>query len=179
MRTFPQSVLDAISSIALTLMNYDPDTGYVSWRPGRKYAKRKPGERLGCSDQRKGYRVIYITIPGRTVQVKEHRLAWLIFYGVWPDGEIDHINHDTADNRMINLRCVSGAENSKNASLRKTNKSGYTGVHYCKRARKWKAQHNVSGKRMCVGLFGTAEEANTAVSASRAAHGYHRNHGID
>ena len=40
-----------------------------------------------------------------------HRLAWLMAYGVWPSGDIDHINGDRQDNRLCNLRDVSHSRN--------------------------------------------------------------------
>jgi len=35
-----------------------------------------------------------------------HRMAWAIYYGKWPELEIDHINGDRSDNRIKNLRDV-------------------------------------------------------------------------
>ena len=36
-----------------------------------------------------------------------HRVAWALYHGAWPDKQIDHINGNTKDNRIVNLRCVS------------------------------------------------------------------------
>lgn len=35
---------------------------------------------------------------------KAHRLAWIYVYGKVPKGIIDHINGDSLDNRIVNLR---------------------------------------------------------------------------
>jgi len=43
-----------------------------------------------------------------------HRLAWLYVYGVWPDGDTDHINRNKHDNRIANLRSCSRSENMLN-----------------------------------------------------------------
>lgn len=41
---------------------------------------------------------------------------------------IDHLNHDTLDNRKENLRIVTNSVNQRNASIRKDNKTGVKGV---------------------------------------------------
>jgi hypothetical protein len=47
-----------------------------------------------------GYR--YIEIDG--VEYKACDLAWLYVHGAWPIGEIQHINGNRDDNRLVNLR---------------------------------------------------------------------------
>lgn len=62
-----------------------------------------------------------------------------------PDNlEVDHINHDTLDNRKSNLRIVTGRQNCFNQGLSKANKSGHKGVSWSEQRRKW-----------CVYLCGT------------------------
>ena len=56
-----------------------------------------------------------------------HRVIWAMHYGEWPD-QVDHINHDKADNRIENLRTVTHSENARNRKLNKNNTSGHAGV---------------------------------------------------
>lgn len=179
MRTFSADVLASVAAVVIAQMDYDPLTGDISWKPGRKWAKRRSGEPLGCDDGRKGYRVIYITIEGKTRQHKAHRLAWLIYHGSWPDGEIDHINHDKTDNRICNLRVVTSAENSKNKGMNAANSSGYTGVHYCKSRKAWIGQYAKDRRKFYLGRFSSAIAASEAVRAARLSAGFHENHGHD
>lgn len=58
-----------------------------------------------------------------------HRIVWEMFNGVLETSEnIDHINGDSADNRLHNLRIVSHAKNMRNCKQRVDNKTGVTGV---------------------------------------------------
>lgn len=54
--------------------------------------------------------------------------------------EIDHIKHNTKDNRKCMLRVVSHSENQKNNQLASNNTSGFTGVFYDKRDGFWYAR---------------------------------------
>lgn len=62
-------------------------------------------------------------------QYKVHRVVWELFNGViGNDREVDHINGDSSDNKLSNLRLVSHAVNMRNTKRRRRNTSGVTGV---------------------------------------------------
>lgn len=170
-------ILNAARAVILEWMNYDPDSGDICWKEGRKYAK-KVGVPLGslCG---KGYLVIYITLAGKTMAFKAHRIAWLIHAREWPRGEIDHINHIRTDNRIVNLRVVSTRENLANKGIYKSNRSGVTGVHFCSRRNAWIGQYQKDKTKVYVGRFSSPELAARAVQEARAREGFHVNHGDD
>jgi len=73
--------------------------------------------------------------------------------------QIDHINGNTLDNRRCNLRLCTKQQNMYNQKMRCDNTSGYTGVDYDKRRKKWRARISVNRKEIHLGLFDTFEEA--------------------
>ena len=77
---------------------------------------------------------------------------------------VDHINHNGLDNRNSNLRIVNKAENCRNHNGNKNNTSGYNGVCWFKRDKKWKAQIMVNYKNMHLGYY---DDINDAVESRR------------
>ena len=69
---------------------------------------------------------------------KEHRIIMMLCFGHVPENaEIDHINHVRDDNRLFNLRFVTGSENSRNKSVSSKSTTGVTGVYFSKAHRKY------------------------------------------
>lgn len=75
---------------------YDPITGLVT------NTKRRVGYELN------GY--IVVKIRGRNVQV--HKIGWFLVHGKWPR-EMDHLDRNGMNNRLVNLEPVTHAENNK------------------------------------------------------------------
>jgi hypothetical protein len=74
---------------------------------------------------------------------------------------IDHINGDSLDNRQDNLRMSTVSENQHNQKVRK-NISGYKGVHWHKRIKKWHAKIKVEMNDIHLGYFSDRVEAAKA-----------------
>lgn len=141
------------------LFDYDPETGIIRWmvRKGSVQAGTVAG-----SPNDRGY--IQIRIDKTTYRA--HRLAWLIFYGRWPENQIDHINGIRTDNRIKNLREANAAQNAQNQRTASSdNKSGYLGVSVFRN--KWQAQIMVNGKNRYIGVYDTPEEAHEAYLAKK------------
>ena len=155
-------------------VNYDPDTGLLTWRLHATRAA-KIGKPLGTVVGQlpdKGY--IVITLFGTTYQA--HRLAWLHYYGQFPEKQIDHIDHDRTNNKLSNLRESSLHTNMKNKSLYTTNTTGYSGV--TPHGDFWLARIGVNGTKVLLGSFRTFEEAVAARKAAEKLLDYHENHGL-
>ncbi len=78
--------------------------------------------------------------------------------------KVDHINHDTLDNRRSNLRIVSNRVNRLNSKARMLGlgSSTFPGVTKHKKSGKWQAQINIPGRKNYIGLFDTEVEAHEA-----------------
>ena len=101
-----------------------------------------------------GYRVVCISFQGKRYNILAHRLAWYIYKGIMPKGQIDHIDRDPANNLEINLRDVTHSVNQHNRKAKGYTIEKSTGKYY--------AQIKLEGKQHFLGRFNTPEEA-TAV----------------
>lgn len=95
---------------------------------------------------------------GKRITVSMHREILDAHPGV----EVDHRNADGLDNRRVNLRLATKAENGRNRLTPINNTSGYKGVYWHERHRKWYAQITVEKKRAHLGHFDSAEDAARA-----------------
>jgi len=87
--------------------------------------------------------------------------------------KVDHINHDTLDNRKSHLCIKSHAENIRN-SRRRLGVSGVRGVYRAAKSNKskpWKAQVGFNGRDIFLGDFPTIELAARAVEDFHVEHG--------
>lgn len=171
------------------LLRYDPETGQLFWRArpvslfraghfsaehnAAKWNTRYAGKPTTPSLGSEGY--ARCTINGRLYHA--HRIIWALHYGEWPEGCIDHINRDRADNRISNLRVVTVAENNKNRSLQTNNTSGVAGVCWKACRSLWRAQINHHGEVLWLGDFPKRRQAIAARRDAERRYGYHENHG--
>lgn len=101
-------------------------------------------------------------VSGRVL--KQHRLIMGILDD--PTYEVDHIFHDTTDNRRDKLRLATRSINSFNRRIGKLNTSGTAGVYWSKSAKKWCAQISFNG---CKNYLGSFQDYESAVNARKSA----------
>lgn len=172
------------------VIEYDPLSGLLSWKPRdeswfndskqfsaltlmRTWNRRFAGKRALATIHSNGY--LHGPILARHYYA--HRAAWAIEFGQWPEDQIDHINGVKTDNRIVNLRCVSDAENRKNMPRPKNNGSGVVGVSWYTPRRAWRARIRHQGRDLHVGYFGSFDEAVSARKQVAKELDFHANHG--
>lgn len=103
----------------------------------------------------------WIAVNGK--QAFRARVVWEMHNGPIPKGaHIDHINHDTLDDRIENLRLTTRSQNM--ANRRAYSKSGFKGVNAHKS--KWRARINVAGRMRNLGLYDSPEIAALVFNAA-------------
>lgn len=81
---------------------------------------------------------------------------------------IDHINHDTLDNRKENLRLAQANKNLKNRHGKNSNNtSGYRNVSLDKKLGKWIVQLIVNGKNTVIEKFDDVHKAGAFAKIKR------------
>lgn len=136
------------------ILEYEPLTGVLTWRvPPRTHPKliNRPAGAVV-----KGY--LLVKIDGRGC--KGHHLAWLLTYGDWPSREIDHRNLKRLDNRIVNLRLASPAQNQAN-KIRRSGKKVAKGVRLLPSGN-FNARIKVKGVLLSLGVFASEQEASDA-----------------
>jgi hypothetical protein len=161
----------------LEIWDYIP--GYNNYKVSSKGEvwSVKGNQFLKSSPNEKGYHMVNLYKDGKPKTHKIHRLVALTFYFVDDDDDddklqVDHIDQDKTNNNLLNLRFCSNSENRRNIGLTKTNTSGYKGVSWNKRYKKWLAQIQINRKKKHLGYFNDKDEAYEAYkTASKQYHG--------
>lgn len=148
--------------VLLAKYDYDPETGRIM--------RKETGE-PAFATLHAGY------LKGSVCNSRcyAHRVIWKMVHGVEPKF-IDHINGDTTDNRLINLRAVEFAENCRNRKLPTNNTSGIMGVSWCSRQKSWMGTIRYDGRRHAK-WFKSKDEAALWRKDMEVTLGFHENHG--
>lgn len=109
------------------------------------------GNVAGCTVTKKdGRRVCHVMFSRKLYFA--HRIIWELHNGAIPDGmEIDHINGDSTDNRIENLRLATREVNTRNRKKFRNNTSGSAGVSSQERwgTINWRASWRDENGKLC------------------------------
>ena len=117
----------ALEAHIISTYRYDEETGKLI---NKKWNREYPGMIHWT-----GYVYVWVYFRGERFSLWKHRLVFFLVTGRFPK-EIDHINGIKTDNRIENLREVSGSENclNKDCQWKKNPDSGLPGIHKRRRA---------------------------------------------
>jgi len=159
-----------------SILDYDPETGIFTWkfRPGligkQKTFNSKFANKEAGSIDLNGYKRVWI--KGHHYYC--HRLAFLYVYGEITKYQIDHIDTDTSNNCIKNLRPATRLQNAQN--IIKANKdnlsTGLLGASLIKKTGKYRARIKFNNVQYDLGHnFKTAQDAHKAyIAAKRKLH---------
>lgn len=131
-----------------------------------------PGKMAGHNSfhTRKNRRqAVSVEISGKVYMI--HRIIWEMHHGPIPDGMvIDHIDGDSWNNKIENLRVCTQKQNTFNNV--RSGRNYPKGVYMRKKVKeRWVAYITINGRNKYLGSFDTMSEASTAYAAASA--GYH------
>jgi hypothetical protein len=138
------------TEILWELFSLNPLTGRLYWNTHR--VARRIGKPFGCT-----FNSGYIVGEISEVKYSAHRLVWKWVQGTDPN-EIDHADHNRANNAPWNLRSVTRSGNH-------CNRSGVRGWTKTPLGR-YKALICIHKVQRYLGTFDTAEEARAAYDAA-------------
>lgn len=158
-----------------TSITYDRLTG--EFRYSLSSGNRKAGDFAGtvCTVSKKAKAIKYLKIfvDGRSQLA--HRIVMEKMHGDISGKLVDHINGNTLDNRLDNLRLATHTENNKNAGFNPRSKTGINGVYVS--FGRFYARITVNKKNIHLGSFGALFDAVCARKAALLRYGFHENHG--
>lgn len=161
------------------LVDFDPNTGDLTWKKRREDLFKTTASARSWNTRYAGRPAFTNEIDGKYLKSSifnryylAHRVAWVVFYGSWPEGEIDHVNGNPSDNRISNLRIATSSENKANVACRRGHGSVYKGVSFDKKKGMWQARIGYKQERKHLGHFHNEIDARDAYNkASKDMHG--------
>ena len=152
-------------------LDYNPETGILTWKVSPRPSV-KVGQEAGSHRNKR-----YLGVRFKQKDYGYHRIAYFIYHGVDPlENEIDHIDGNSLNNKIDNLRLATRSQNVINRQFQKNNKSGVVGVHWEKKYQKWQARISYKNKKIHLGYFDDIEEAKAArIAAEKKYFGEYRN----
>lgn len=188
MKPKPSHLLPA-PTLLRELLHYEPETGKLYWK-SRDISMFRDGawtaeHRWKAWNSTWANKEAFTAIDHRGYHegtllsrvYRAHRIVWALVHGEWPTDQIDHLNGNGLDNRIINLRVVPNRLNGKNLKRSKRNTSGVTGVSWQANMSKWSASIHYDGKSIHLGYFSDINDAAAARKSAEAIYEYHPNHG--
>jgi hypothetical protein len=149
----------------IELFDVYSDEGKFVWKNVSKHHKRLNGQEAGCPALNQNGKT-YWNIKINNKRYKRSRLMFLYVYGEFPNPCVDHINGNSLDDRIENLREATVIENAWNHKKRKRKINLPMGVRNMANG-KFQARISYKGKQLHLGVFDTPDEAKAIYETKR------------
>jgi hypothetical protein len=134
---------------------FDYVNGELYWKHktiSRNRVSKKGGLKAGYTTHG------YLRLQVDKVKYYNHQIIFLMHNGYIPDC-IDHIDGNTLNNSIENLRVANKSSNACNSKMREDNTSGHRNVVWHKKSNKWAARVQINSKSKHLGVFDDFEFA--------------------
>lgn len=131
--------------------------GELLWNKGAR-----KGRKAGYFDKSRGRN--YVKFLGGNWKIS--RLVFFMHHGFLPK-YVDHIDNDSRNDRLENLRACTRSQNNKNRRKPRNNSSGTKGIYFNKRSKRWIVGIRNDGEYFYGGSFKQKEEAEIVANKMR------------
>ncbi len=147
------------------LFYVDMERGKLIWKKPPRNHPRLLGMEAGSP--RAGHSKTYWVIKIGRVAYRRGRLVFLAAHGHFPEPCVDHINGNSLDDRIENLREATVAENARNHKTRARRINLPMGVRVLRSSGRFQARISLDGKQFHLGAYDTPEQASAVYLAKR------------
>lgn len=130
----------------------------LEYRDGKLYWKKSRGRIKIGAEAGTVNTAGYVVVTINQKKFLAHRLIFALHHGYYPK-YIDHDNRDKLDNRIENLRACTQSENMRNATIRRSSRSGLKNVTWSNQCKKWVVHLTLNERLTHIGVFEDKELA--------------------
>ena len=117
----------------------------------------------GTPSNKLGHLKVDLCLSGKSSCVWVHRIVFESFFGpIESPNVVDHIDCNTQNNCIDNLRSISNRLNTSRGINKNNTTSKYIGVNWCKIKKRWRSQIRINGNRKHLGYFKSEKKASDA-----------------
>jgi hypothetical protein len=116
---------------------------------------------VGTGKNNKPYLIVRVSINGKPYKFRLHRLFFYWKHSYLPS-IVDHIDRDSFNNNIENLRHLDASGNARNSSKRKGKSSKHKGVCWREKQKKWIAYASLNERNIYIGIYDLEDDAGQA-----------------
>ena len=144
----------------LYYFRYDKNLGMLLWKNPHKNHSYLIGKRAGTTTKgtkKKPMKLNYRMTFFERKFCFEHKIIYFLEFGFVPK-LVDHINGDTLDNRIENLRATTNRQNCQNRKIHRNGR--LVGASWDTQRKKWFSCIQINGKTKGLGRYATEQQAH-------------------